>query len=305
MRSGTLTIMLLVNLICCKLSYGQQLLNDVRELSSDKYKGRKTGTAGNKLAADYIVSRFRAIGLKPLNNSFTHPFSVKNASGKIVKGTNLLAVIPGKKEDIIVISAHYDHVGVINGKIYNGADDNASGIGGLLSIAKYFKTNPPDHTLLIAAFDAEETGLLGAKAFVGKPPVAIGKIKLDINMDMISRSDKGEIYASGTYHYPQLKKYLISSNPEVKLLLGHDNPKEGSDDWTSQSDHYAFHSKKIPFIYFGVEDHEDYHKSTDDFEKIDKDFYTGVVGMITEVIKNIDKGLSIQSLFKDKKIMGN
>lgn len=288
---------------CSRIIQSQQLLKDVQELSSDKYKGRKAGTEGNKMAADYIVQRFKDIGLKAYNDDYKKAFTFKDRSGKSVIGTNLIAYVPGKKADVIVISAHYDHIGVINGDIYNGADDNASGVGGLLSIATHFSKNKPEHTLIFAAFDAEESGLNGAKAFVEKPPLNFELIKFNVNMDMISRSDKKELYAVGTYHYPILKSHATTTNSNIKILFGHDLPGTGKEDWTNQSDQGAFHAKKIPFLYFGVEDHADYHRPTDDFSRINKEFYQNAVNAILEVIQNIDKSVTIQKIFRDKLIM--
>ena len=192
---------------------------------------------------------------------------------------------------MIIITAHYDHIGIKDGKIYNGADDNASGISGLLAIARYFKAKRPKHTLIFVAFDAEEKGLRGAKHFVNNLPVSKDLIKLNVNMDMISRSDRNEIYAAGTYHYPHLKKTLdeIAKTALVKLSLGHDRPELGNDDWTNASDHGPFHDKGIPFIYFGVEDHEDYHEHTDEVEKIIPVFLTNTIISILETIKKLDQ----------------
>ena len=173
-------------------------------------------------------------------------------------------------------------------------------IGALLGGGKLFALLKTSWlSLIFALFDAEEMGLQGAKAFVANPPVALDKIKLNINMDMISHNDKGELYAVGTFKYPQLKKYLITTNPNVKLMLGHDDPKLGHDDWTNQSDQGAFNAKNIPFIYFGVEDHPDYHKATDEFKNINKEFYVNAVSVIQEVILNIDKKRDIQAIFKE------
>ena len=111
-------------------------------------------------------------------------------------------------------------------------------------------------------------------------------------MDMLSRSDKNEIYACGTFHYPSLSKYIPNAKENAKgitVIAGHDDPSKGtSDDWTSQSDHYPFHLKKIPFLYFGVEDHPDYHRPTDSFEKVNKGFYYQVCNMIASLMDKID-----------------
>lgn len=280
-----------------------QLLKDVEILSSDSYEGRKTGTKGAELARSYLTKRLAGIGLKPCPgmNGYVQNFEIKGQNGTAgIEGKNLIAYIPGKTANVIVISAHYDHLGVIKNEVYNGADDNASGVAGLLQFAKYFSKNKPNNTLIFAIFDAEEMGLQGAKAFVAKPPVALEKIKLNINMDMISHNDKGELYAAGTFKYPELKSYLYTSNPKLKLLFGHDDPKLGKDDWTDQSDQGAFNAKNIPFIYFGVEDHKDYHKASDEYQNINKDFFIDAANVIQNVIENIDKQRDIQSIFREK-----
>src|SRR5690606_18370697 len=100
---------------------------------------------------------------------------------------NVLGWIKGTEnpDSFIVISAHYDHEGVKKGIIYNGADDNASGVSALFSFAEYFKSNPPKHSVILAAFDAEELGLRGSKYFVENPIVPLEKIRLNINLDMV------------------------------------------------------------------------------------------------------------------------
>lgn len=277
-----------------------QLLKDVEILSSDEYEGRKSGTKGSELSRAYLVKRLKEIGVEahPNFGKYEQNFDIKGRNS-VTKGTNLISYVKGKSDNVIVISAHYDHIGIINNEIYNGADDNASGVAALLSFAKYFKQNQPNNTLIFALFDAEEMGLQGAKAFVANPPIGIDKIKLNINMDMISRNEKSELYAAGTFKYPQLKNYLFTTNAIVKLMLGHDNPKLGHDDWTNQSDQGAFNAKNIPFIYFGVEDHKDYHKATDEFKNIDPIFYTNAVSVIQEVLLNIDKQRDLQAIFKE------
>ncbi len=284
-----------------KLAANNQLLKDVETLSSDKYEGRKSGTKGADLAREYLIKRLEEIGATPMPSlgKFEQPFEIKTRNGA-TKGINLVSYVKGKTDDVIVISAHYDHVGVINNEIYNGADDNASGVAALLSFIKYFKENPTNNTLIFALFDAEEMGLQGAKAFVANPPVPLEKIKLNINMDMISHNDKGELYVAGTFKYPQLKGFITTTNPNIKLLLGHDDPKLGHNDWTNQSDQGAFNAKNIPFLYFGVEDHKDYHKATDEFKNINPQFYVDAVSAIQRIIVNIDKGKDLRSLFRDQ-----
>lgn len=281
---------------------GEQLLKDVEVLASDAYEGRKTGTKGAEMARTYLTGRLKEIGVKPYpgKNTYEYDFEFKSRSStEAIKGKNLIACIPGKTENVIVISAHYDHIGVIKNEVFNGADDNASGAAALLQFAKYFAKNKPNNTLIFALFDAEEMGLQGAKAFVANPPVALDKIKLNVNMDMISHNDKQELYAVGTFKYPELKPYFTTTNPNLKVLFGHDDPKLGSDDWTNQSDQGAFNAKNIPFIYFGVEDHKDYHKATDEFKNINQTFFKDAANAIQEIIVNIDKQRDIQAIFRE------
>ncbi len=268
----------------------EQPLKDIQILAADSLEGRKVGTKGGEMARAYIKSRFEAIGLEMLGGSYETTFEFEKG-GKDFIGTNLIGVIPGKSEKVIVVSAHYDHLGIKDGNIFNGADDNASGVAGILAVASAYQSNPLDHTLIIAAFDGEESGLQGAKAFVKNPFVKLEDIIFNINLDMISHNDKNEIYAAGSYHYDVVKPIIekVRKTSKVKIFLGHDSPNLGHNDWTNSSDHGPFHSKKIPFIYFGVEDHPDYHKPTDTYEKINPEFLLKVVNMIVETVAVVDK----------------
>jgi Zn-dependent M28 family amino/carboxypeptidase len=118
-------------------------------------------------------------------------------------------------------------------------------------------------------------------------------VALNVNLDMISRSERGELHAAGAHHTPALRPHLerVAAAARVKLLLGHDRPELGSGDWTGQSDHFAFHREKIPFVYFGVEDHKDYHQPTDDFEAINPDFYVAATEAILEALAALDANL--------------
>lgn len=285
-----------------------QLMKDIRTLSANKFEGRKTGTRGNRLAQFYILDRFKQAGLQPFHGTYEYPFYFQEGD-KRVMGTNLYGYITGKTEDVIVITAHYDHLGIRKREaqadsIYNGADDNASGTAALLSLIKYYQQHPPRHTLVFAALDGEEEGLQGAKAFLQQPPVAVTRIKLNINMDMVSRNEKGELYVCGTNHYPALKQYVTKAadSSAIKVLMGHDKPEEGSNDWTSQSDHYEFHRKGIPFLYFGVEDHADYHRASDEFEKIDPRFYYRAVETVRTMVGIADREYTEGKLLRSKVI---
>ncbi len=267
-----------------------QLIEDLRFIASDETEGRRAGTEGNRIAREYIVTRFQEVGAEPFQDSYTHTFSFtpRNAQEQMT-GVNVIAQVQGKTDSMIVITAHYDHLGKRDSLIFNGADDDASGTAALLAFADYFADNQPNHTLVFVAFDAEEMGLQGARAFV-EDSVLLSKVKLNINLDMISQNDSSEIYAAGTYHYPETKPILESIDTgDVELLFGHDSPDDGNNDWTFASDHGPFHAEGVPFIYFGVEDHEHYHRHTDDFETIPQEFYKASVQMILNAVKAFDE----------------
>ena len=271
----------------------KKLLRDIKFLSLDEMKGRASGTLGNAMARIYITERFKESGLEHFGEKYTQKFSFKNQGKKKTEGVNVIGLIKGKSkpDKYMVITAHYDHLGEEDEKIYNGADDNASGTAALFALATHFKKNRPNHTLIFAAFDAEEEGLHGSNFFVKNLPVKKRDVLLNINLDMISRNNKKELYVVGMHHYPFLKKYIepYRKKSKIKLLYGHDTPALGYDDWTDASDHAPFHQAKIPFVYFGVEDHEDYHKPTDVFENIDQKFYVDVVETILMITKHIDE----------------
>ncbi len=271
------------------------LLAHVQELSSDKYEGRRTQEPGNLLAGEYIRRRFEAFGLSAFDSTYMQPFSFYSRWHKQrYDGLNLIGYIKGAEfpDQYIVLSAHYDHVGQRNGAIYNGADDNASGAGALLEMARYFSLHPPKHSIIFAAFDAEELGLRGADHFVEEPPVPLKQILLNINMDMISRNARNELFVVGTGYNPFLRNPVekLSEGCLLSISFGHEISEPGQpDDWTMASDHGKFHQKNIPFLYFGVEDHEDYHQPTDDYERIMPEFYARAAEFILESLLHLDE----------------
>lgn len=267
-----------------------QLLERLETLSSDEYEGRRTGEKGNDKGRQFIIEQFKSLGANSFGSGYEHEFSFKRRDTEY-KGKNVLAKIEGTEfpKTYIVISAHHDHLGISkDGKIYNGADDDASGIAALFAFAEYLKNNPPKHSVILAAFDAEEMGLQGSKYFVEK--MKGSDVMVNINMDMISRSAKNELYVVGTRYNEGLQKIISEfQNPtDSKLSVGHDGT-DGKQDWTYSSDHGPFHSAKIPFLYFGNEDHPAYHKPTDDFSDITPEFYKNAVRIIVEVFEAIDK----------------
>jgi Zn-dependent M28 family amino/carboxypeptidase len=256
------------------------LMATVRTLASAEFEGRRSGTPGGSRARQWTIERFKAIGLEMLNSD------AGNVVG-VCKGS-------AKAREVLIVSAHYDHLGIRNGAVYFGADDNASGVAVMLAIAEHCRREPFKHDTIFAAFDAEEQGLQGSKAFVANPPIAKEhRLALNINLDMVSRGDKGELYAAGTYHWPKTKPPLeaVAKRAPIKLLFGHDRPETGHDDWTTQSDHGSFHAAGIPFVYFGVEDHSDYHKPTDTPDKINVTFFGHAAETILAAVLALDAAM--------------
>ena len=279
-----------------------RLMRDVTQLSSPEFEGRRTSTPGGLKARRWIVDRFKELRLKPAGSAeYLHPFSFQTTSRGVTTdypdAANVVGRIDGSQAGArpIVISAHYDHLGVRNGAIYRGADDDASGVAGLLAVARYLMAHRPRHPILLAAFDAEELGQRGSKLFVEQRADARNAL-MDISLDMLSRNERNEIVACGTYHYPQFKPWIedVQTRSAVSIVFGHDRPKaiaEGVQDWTDSSDHSAFHHAGVPFIYFGVEDHADYHKPTDTADKINPAFFGAVVDMVVEAVRTFDARL--------------
>jgi Zn-dependent M28 family amino/carboxypeptidase len=274
-----------------------QLSYDIGVLAHDTMEGRLVGSEGSARAQRFLLRRFQEIGLAQFGGTYAHPFDFER-QGNQIRGINIVGHVRGTvhSDRYIVVTAHYDHLGIRNGEIYNGADDNASGTAGLLAIAHHFARNAPRHGMIFVAFDAEEGGLRGAHAFVAEPPVPQSAIVLNVNMDMIGRNDADELYVAGTHHYPHLLPFVqrVARAAPVKLIPGHDtpNPANPSDDWTRASDHGAFHAAGIPFLYFGVEDHPDYHRPSDTVEGIQPGFHVRAVSTVLSALRLLDSELN-------------
>jgi hypothetical protein len=278
-----------------------QLLLDLKTLSADDMQGRQVETPGGAKARAFVTERLKQSGVVPLGESFDEPFTFtprgRGAAAQPERhGINVVGVIKGTQapDTYLVVSAHYDHLGVRNGVVMNGADDNASGTAGLFSVAKYFSAHPPKHSILFVAFDAEESGDKGSQAFVAAPPVAASRIAIDLNMDMIGRDPDPKLFVVGTFTQPFLKPFIdqIAAKAPIKVLTGHDDPSQKNvEDWTRDSDHYSFMEGKIPALYFGVEDFDQHHKATDDYETMSFDFYVGAVETMIQAAQVFDARL--------------
>lgn len=285
-----------------------RLMAAVATLADPKFEGRGTGTSGNLAARAWLEGEMTAAGLASVSGARVFPFQFSHVSIKglidpdrafktdYTNAANLAGLCMGTEpaKPMFVISSHYDHLGIRNGQIYPGADDDASGVAVMLELARYCGRTPFRHSVVFAAFDGEELGMQGSQAFLIQPPVPKARLALDINLDMVSRNDRRELFVAGPYHWPLLKKPIedVAARAPISLLFGHDRPiaiAGGVEDWTMQSDHGAFHKEGIPFVYFGVEDHPDYHRPTDTADKIDRGFFVDVAETVLDSVLALDR----------------
>jgi len=291
------------------------LMEVVRELASADYEGRRTGSAGHARARAFIERRFHAAGLQPVGRRFAWPFSLRGLGSQhttegqdppldsgAFEGVNLVGLCPAQRPEApyLLVGAHYDHLGTRNGVVYPGADDNASGIAVLLALAETCGHVLRRHTLLLVAFDAEELGLAGARAFVADPPVPLDRLSVMVNLDMLGRSERRELLVVGSREAPRLRPSLerARTRSRVTLRFDHDPPERGharAADWLHASDHGPFHTAGVPFLYFGVDDHDDYHQPTDTADRIDRWWLADVASTIVDVIDVLDGELSPRS----------
>jgi len=278
----------------------ERLMADVHWLTDAEREGRLAGTAGNLAARDYIVQRFQELGLQPGGTEgYLQPFSTPSTE----QTANIIGIIPGtefkkaKPLKTIVLTAHYDHLGVRDGQIYHGADDNASGTAAILEIARFLMQHPNKHPIAIMALDHEERGLMGSRALFSTGFLDPKTLAFNLNLDMISRDTNQTLFAVGTYHSPWLEPLIRSVQKEsgVKLVMAHDKPRSKAGytpDWTFSSDHGPFHQQGIPFIYFGVADHPDYHQPTDTADRVDVEFYRAAAETSLSLLLLVDRVLA-------------
>mgnify|MGYP001299521291 CR=1 FL=1 len=282
-----------------KLKYTNSILvEDLKKhlyiLASDSLEGRETGELGQKRAAEYIAKCFKKVGIPPYKcKTYYQKFKVKSKGHlrqriilkqKHVKGENVLGFIEGKdlKDEVLIITAHYDHLGKKKSLIYNGADDNASGTSAILEIAEAFMKAKKDsvgprRSILIMAVSGEEKGLLGSKYYTENPIYPLEKTVANLNVDMIGRVD--EHHENGDYVYligsDRLSTELHNISEEVNrenfnIELDYTfNDKDDPNRYYYRSDHYNFAKNNIPVIFYFNGTHEDYHKPTDTRDKID------------------------------------
>jgi hypothetical protein len=247
----------------------------VMTLASDTFEGRNAGTQGGKAAGIYLSQQFRKCNLQGSVSAATYFQEFGNEC------RNLLGLMPGSdpklKHEVIVIGAHYDHVGYGNettsngpiGLIHNGADDNASGVSAVLEIADAWLASGerPRRTLLFALWDGEEHGLLGSKHWTANPTCPLATVRCAVNMDMVGRLTDTPIEVTGSRTMPGFRRLLCRHNHHTNLKFHFL--------WGSKedSDHWSFFERKIPYVMPFTGFHADYHRPSDDVDKIN---YQGI-----------------------------
>lgn len=281
----------------------KKLKKHIYYLAADKMKGRQTGSKEVAAAANYIERQFKKYGLKPMGtDGFRQPFkaTVKRVvvTDSIRNADNIIGFLDNGAAYTIVVGAHYDHIGYGDlgnskdslhiGEIHNGADDNASGVAGLLELAKHYTKNKIKErfNLLFIAFGAEELGLLGSKYFVEHPTVALNTIHWMLNMDMIGRYNPGNgvaVIGYGTStSFPEIFKGITSG---IKFYTGRDG--------SGGSDQTSFYKKNIPVLFFHTGGHPDYHKTGDDAPKID---FNALKSILELEIRVIDRSMEVPKM---------
>lgn len=302
-KSLLLSILLLI--ISCKTEKPKSvsISEDLYFLASDSLGGRQTGTTYELKAAAYIMNRMKAMGLQPKGTptSYYQTFSFKpktdphgevqyTSGDSTITGTNVIGYIDNKASNTIIIGAHYDHLGMGGeGSLYregraihNGADDNASGVALLLKLADTLKNTNRHNNYLFMAFSGEEMGLLGSNYFVKHPTIDLTKVSYMLNMDMVGRLREDKtLSVSGTGTSPLWKQVLHTANEDFKLVL--------QESGVGPSDHTSFYLQDIPVLHFFTGQHEDYHKPSDDADKINYKGMQLIANYMYSVISALDK----------------
>lgn len=295
----------------------QDIEKHITYLASDELKGREFGSDGEKQAAKYIADYFKSVGLAPKGtDGYLQNFGVTpprnpheeakmgEADENSFSGTNVIGYLDNKAEQTVILGAHFDHLGM-GGEgslhrdkeeaIHNGADDNASGTATIMALAKILKEGNKNNNYLFIAFTGEENGLWGSNYFTKNPTIELEKVNYMFNYDMVGRlNDEKSIAVHGTGTTPTWEEVLDISNTDslklVKKLSG-----------VGPSDHTSFYLNDIPVLHFFTGQHEDYHKPSDDADKINYEGIIQVIRYSQNVITNTnDKGKMTFTKTKDE-----
>jgi len=278
----------------------ERIRSDIAYLADDRLEGRGTGTAGNDSAAAWLARRHAALGLRPVTPFYLQQFIANGAelahAGKPdgVPTQNVVAMVTGRdpalQSQYVVLGAHFDHLGRgIDGAldpeaghaIRNGADDNASGTAAILELARRLAAHPTKRSILVVHFSGEELGLLGSQWFVEHSPVPVDSMDAMLNFDMVGRLKQNRLIVYGLGTATELPALVDSANVAPKLDL------VKQDDGFGPSDHSSFYAKGIPVLHFFTDLHEDYHRATDDVEKVNAPGEVRVVDLAERIVREI------------------
>lgn len=279
------------------------LEKDIAYLADDKLEGRAIGTEGETLAAEYIAQGFKKLGLTPKGNegyfqifnvnkpTNPHEQAVIGDGENGISGKNVVGFIDNKAESTVIIGAHFDHLGYgAEGSLYrgeaaihNGADDNASGTAAILQLARIMKNKGKDKNYLIIAFSGEENGLWGSNYFSKNATVSLDSVDFMINLDMVGRlNDEKTLAINGVGTSPVWKEKLEAANTDTLKLVT-------SESGVGPSDHTSFYLQDVPVLHFFTGQHEDYHRPTDDADKINYEGLVKVIRYIERLVLSLDK----------------
>ncbi|WP_341843193.1 M20/M25/M40 family metallo-hydrolase [Chitinophaga caseinilytica] len=271
----------------------ERIRETVNYLASDKLKGRGTETKGGEKAAGYVEKQFRQIGLLPaVGGQYFQQFVFARGKHYNLHSKNVIGYIDNGAARTVIIGAHYDHLGhgeLFNGRypneIHNGADDNASGVAGLLELARHYQQNnvKEPFNFVFIAFGGEELGLHGSKYYTRYPLDSLNKVQFMLNMDMIGRYNAQRGVGIGGYgtakEWPEIFKGVQDGG--IKFFT--DGSGKGG------SDHHSFYIAGVPVLFLHTGGHDDYHKPTDDAPKVDANAEAGILKIAIQLIDNAMK----------------
>lgn len=271
----------------------------VRYLADDALEGRLAGSPGAHCAALYVAGQFREAGLEPATPGgylqAVPLVSAVNPHAPGGEGVNVIGVLPGSNPSLagqaIVIGAHFDHLGRgpfgslapdRAGEIHNGADDNASGVAALVLVARRLAAGPrPGRTVVFVAFTGEELGLIGSSYYVGHPAVSMDSTVAMLNMDMVGRLGHDRLIVYGIGTSPQWPDLVADADRGSGLELAEQEAGFGP------SDHTSFYGRGVPVLHFFTNLHADYHRPTDDWQKIDFPGITRVAALVAGIASRV------------------
>lgn len=273
----------------------------VRYLADDALEGRLAGSPGERCAGEFLAKRFARLGLEPggEDGGWFQPVplaSHANPHAPGGTGRNVVGILRGGEptlaSEAVVVGAHYDHLGhgpfgslaPESGAVHNGADDNASGVAALLAAAARLTADPPRRSIVFVAFTGEELGLLGSSRYAGAPAVPLDRTVAMLNMDMVGRLGDGPLIVYGTGTAREWEEILAEANRSLDLPLASQTTGYGP------SDHTSFYARDVPVLHFFTNVHGDYHRPSDDWQKIDLEGVERVGELVARVARDVADG---------------